>query len=1528
MGDGLKIVANRSLAPGPIVAEVIRGDGTAGQTPGPVAMEIGYLFNGTVTATTATTWTVTPLAGGAPVIFDITASATDAGLGLPPDNPVITVEFGVSGGAPLFVNERWSVMPQLATPDRWQGIVNDLPAVTTPQGAWIYLRATDAVGTTSTVVFPTTLLPGPAAPPTAPANLAGSIISATRVDLTWTDASNNELAFRLERSTDNFATRSEVLLPANITSYSDTTVVLGNTYSYRVVATNGAGNSATSNAVTLHISVPDAPPSLRATVTAPNSVTLDWTDNADNESASRIERATVADGTPGPFTGVGIGSVAAGVTSFFDGTVQLNNTYAYRVFAFNPIGDSAPSNQAQARVAAPDPPASLLGTVVPPSRVDLTWSDLSDNETGFRIERSYDGTTLAEINEVGANVTSFSDNTPKLINTVSYRVQAFNGVGTSASSNVLGPLNLLIPSAPSSLTADMVGPAEVALSWTDNANNETGCRIERSADGVTFAALNTVNPGITAFSDSTVDPVVGTYYYRVFAFNDPPGGDSTSSNVVTVVLRPPTAPSSLTAVAASDLQVNLTWVHDDTVETGFRIERATSATFTAPTVVGTVAANIGAFSDTTVQPSTQYFYRVFAVNSIGDSPASNTASVTTPPARPSNLTAARVEPTRIEMTWVDNSVNETVFRIQRATDDAFTQGLFESAVGANRTTFRDETFTAAVNFYRVLASNANGSSGPSNVIRVATTNPAAPGPSPPAAPTNLSATAIGPDPANLRVDLQWRDNSNNETGFRIQRSLDNTFATVTESTVAANVTTSSDTTVVLGTTYFYRAVAFNDVGVSLPSNVRQVRVRLTGSFLSNPVVGPTQVDLRWTDNTIDETGFRVERSLDGANFQTINNVASADTPGTVAEITFSDTGVTPATTFFYRVTPFNAAGDLQASNVREATTLAVAGSPVAPSNLSLTVLSETRVDLEWRDNSADETGFRIERSLDNTFASATKFTVGANVTTFSDTSAPVATTLSYRVVALNAAGSSLPSNVMEVTTSAVNGAPAAPSNLSATAIGPNQVDLTWGDNSNDETGFRIQRSLTASFSTSGTFSVNAGATSFSDVTAAPSTTYFYRVNAVSAAGDSLPSNARLVVTPDPTAAPVAPSNLTAMAVSASGVDLTWADISNSASGFRIERSTNGTTFTTLGTTAANVTTFSDVSVTAGSTFFYRVIGVNVIGNSPTSNVAQAALVVPQAPADLRAAVTGPTTVHLTWQDMSSNETGFRIERSTGAAFTVIGTRPAGATSFDDTNATAGATFSYRVVATNIVGASAQNPTVSVPIPTPQTGGQQQPQPQAAATPMPPSIVIPDDKVVLVPKREGETATIVQPTKEVTMELDDKTTITVPPQALSATAQMKARKVEEKDLPKPITKGKVRKAMEIDLFDDKGAKVALPEIRLPITIEVPLTADDLAAIGGDPNNVELRRYDEGTGAWVKLATQADLPNKMIRAQLRHLSLFAVVVPAPVTQAQPTPTAAPPVAGGTVPGASAWLVIVLVGLGILLFGFRLLRSARKP
>ncbi len=154
--------------------------------------------------------------------------------------------------------------------------------------------------------------------------------------------------------------------------------------------------------------------------------------------------------------------------------------------------------------------------------------------------------------------------------------------------------------------------------------------------------------------------------------------------------------------------------------------------------------------------------------------------------------------------------------------------------------------------------------------------------------------------------------------------------------------------------------------------------------------------------------------------------------------------------------------------------------------------------------------------------------------------------------------------------------------------------------------------------------------------------------------------------PPPPSGPQAPSQLTAGSVAATSLVLSWRDNSNNETGFRIERKVSGGRFVEIQTAPANTIRVTIGSLTAGTSYTFRVRAANASGFSAYSNAiavrtSGGALA---APAGLTAVSRSASRVLLTWRDMSRGETGFRIERSVASGpYKVVATVPANATSY-------------------------------------------------------------------------------------------------------------------------------------------------------------------------------------------------------------------------------------------------------------------------
>lgn len=188
--------------------------------------------------------------------------------------------------------------------------------------------------------------------------------------------------------------------------------------------------------------------------------------------------------------------------------------------------------------------------------------------------------------------------------------------------------------------------------------------------------------------------------------------------------------------------------------------------------------------------------------------------------------------------------------------------------------------------------------------------------------------------------------------------------------------------------------------------------------------------------------------------------------------------------------------------------------------------------------------------------------------------------------------------------------PAAPTGLTASAVGENRIDLYWAANTeSDLDSYNVYRSNTSGGPYTRIDSVPKTDSTYSDDALAAGTTYYYVVTAVdTAANESDYSQEASATTEggsvDP---PAAPSNLSATAASSSQINLTWQDNADNEQGFKIERDS-----APIATVGANATGYNDTGLDPSKTYTYRVCAYNSNGDSAYSNAASATT--QQAPA--------------------------------------------------------------------------------------------------------------------------------------------------------------------------------------------------------------------------------------------------------------------------------------------------------------------------
>jgi fibronectin type 3 domain-containing protein len=522
------------------------------------------------------------------------------------------------------------------------------------------------------------------------------------------------------------------------------------------------------------------------------------------------------------------------------------------------------------------------------------------------------------------------------------------------------------------------------------------------------------------------------------------------------------------------------------------------------------------FSDSGLTANTTYYYVVEAVNASGTSAASTQVSATTGLAAPTGVTASAASTSQINLTWTAVA-GATSYTVQRST----TSGGPYSTVGSPATaSFSDTSLSANTTYYYVVeAVNASGSSVASVQVSATTLT---------TAPTGLTATGV----STSQINLTWTAVTG-ATSYTVQRS---TTSGGPYSTAGSPSTTSfSDTGLTAGTTYYYVVEAVNGSGPSAPSaQASAVTVPPAPVGVTATAVSASQVNLTWTVTT-GAASYTVQRSTtSGGPYSTV---------GSPAISSFSDTGLSAATTYYYVVEAVNASGSSAASTQVSAVTV-----PAAPSGVTATGVSISQINVSWS-ATAGATSYTVQRS---TTSGGPYSTVGSlSTTSFADTGLTAGTTYYYVVEATNGSGSSVPSAQATGVT-----LPAAPTGVTATTASPSQINLSWTA-ATGATSYTVQRSTTSG----GPYTaVGSPATaSFSDSGLTANTTYYYVVEAVDASGASAASAQASATT-----GLAAPTGVTATVLSASQINLSWTAVSGATS-YTVQRSTtSGGPYSTVG----------------------------------------------------------------------------------------------------------------------------------------------------------------------------------------------------------------------------------------------------------------------------------------------------------------------------------------------------------------------------
>ncbi len=642
---------------------------------------------------------------------------------------------------------------------------------------------------------------GDTQPPTAPSNLAATAASSSQINLTWTASTDNVgvTAYLVERCSGSGCSSFSQIASVTGTSYSNTGLSASTSYSYRVRATDAAGNLSSYSGVATAMTQapadtqpPTAPTNLAATAASVTQINLTWTASTDNVGVTAYLVESCSGSGCSSFTQ--IASVTG--TSYSNTALAAGTSYTYRVRATDAAGNlSGYSATATASTPvdtqAPTAPSNLAATAVSSTQINLAWSASTDNVgvTAYLVERCTGSgcTTFAQIASVTG--TSYSNTGLTASTTYSYRVRASDAAGnlssysgiasasTQAASAVIAYVqgNSTAPqTAQTTVTvaftsAQAAGDLNVvAIGWTDSTSHvlsvtDTHGNLYELAAGPTSGTAGTlamyVAPGIVAatagsnqvtvtFDAAVPYPDLRIAEYSGLASANPVdvGAEATGNNSTS-------SSGTVTTTNANDLLVGANYVSTTTTGAGSGFTSRMITQPDADILEDHTVTSVGSYSATApVSPAGAWVMDMVALEAAGSTGGGGGGSGDTqPPTAPSNLVATTASSSQINLSWTasTDNVGVTGYLIERCAGSGCT--TFTQIANVNATSYGSTALAPSTQYtYRIRATDAAGNlSGYSNTAS-ATTNAAQP-----VAPSFVQANYATPQTAQSSVAVSF-----------------------------------------------------------------------------------------------------------------------------------------------------------------------------------------------------------------------------------------------------------------------------------------------------------------------------------------------------------------------------------------------------------------------------------------------------------------------------------------------------------------------------------------------------------------------------------------------------------------------------------------------------------------------------------------------------------------------------------------------------------------------------------------------------
>jgi hypothetical protein len=335
-------------------------------------------------------------------------------------------------------------------------------------------------------------------------------------------------------------------------------------------------------------------------------------------------------------------------------------------------------------------------------------------------------------------------------------------------------------------------------------------------------------------------------------------------------IRTPNAkPAYAGADVLSSTSLRVRWTDNASDETGYFVYRYANGVSTPVPGCPTTTPNITSCVDTGLAPDTMYLYYVYAWIAGGGYTTPPSFLVARTPANtptpPSLVSAVATGPTSARVSWIDNSTNETGFKVYRYNGSAY---VAQTTVGPNITEAAITDPTMNTGTYQVFLVTALHPTGEIYADTYIYSNALTGTAGTLSSPTNIKAAAV----SGTTATITWADNATNETGYVIYRSTATNTTMVNCPTTTPNLQTCTDSGLTPGTFYSYTvypwasgAYGYNGTTLTVHTPRPLPAATVTDAY-GTPT--PGDITLHWVDNATDEQGYRIRAYAPNGTYNT------------------------------------------------------------------------------------------------------------------------------------------------------------------------------------------------------------------------------------------------------------------------------------------------------------------------------------------------------------------------------------------------------------------------------------------------------------------------------------------------------------------------------------------------------------------------------------------------------------------------------------------------------------------------------------